>query len=138
MSNATKSIRERILEQVGSRSRLIAVTVPEWGLDVHVARLDVGEKLDMERRLGTFDAIPKDDRHAQASWRVHYVIEVALDTEGKRIFSPEDESSLLRSEATAIERIVLAHMQINTVTREELKDLGKESAPVLNGASPSA
>jgi hypothetical protein len=135
---AEQTLREKVLEQITKRtaeSRLVKLTMPEWGVDVYIARLDVAEKLDLEVRIGSLDQMPK---HEQAAWRARYVAEVALDAHGKRIFSPEDVPTLQRDYSTAVERIVLAQLSINTVTREDLKDLGKGSAPVPNGASPSA
>ena len=132
------TVREQIFEAVKNRKRLVPVVVPEWGITIHVARLTWPERIAFRDRHGDFNTIPESDEQARVRWMVRYVIDVALDETGKKVFSPEDENSLfLDSDSTAIERVAMAGLKLNSVNKDELADLGKGSRQTKNGPSPS-
>src|SRR5262245_50432130 len=126
------SLRARIL---AADDRLVKVAVPEWGVDVWVRRLQLHERQNFEETMGAYDKL---DREARNAWMVKYVIEVACDENGQRIFSPEDEPALAAKSATALERVLLTAFRINTVRAEDLVALGNASSPVPNGSSRSS
>lgn len=126
------TLREKIL---AADDRLVKITVPEWDAEVWVRRLKLHERQAFEEMVGAYDKL---DREARTTWMLKYVIEVACDSDGQRIFSPEDEAALASKSATALERVLLTAFRVNTVRTEDLVALGNGSSPVPNGASRSS
>lgn len=131
-------LRDRILGNLTGRSPALLVDVPEWGLKVGIKRLTVGERLVFEATHGAMDSIDPKDRPNYYRWILRYVILCACDEHGQRLFQPEDEARLEGAAYTAVERLGIAALRANSVTAEELADLGKASGEAPNGASPSA
>ena len=129
-------LREQIFSRVDRPPTKVAV--PEWGMDVYVRPLSLGEKLAFEAQAGAFDDLGEMDAAKRVMWFAKFVALVVCDEAKVRAFSESDEEALAHEPATALERLVLAGMRLNIVRAEDVDALGKDSAPTLNGSLPSA
>jgi hypothetical protein len=116
------------------------VTVPEWGdVTVNLRRLSLAERLEFEAINGSLEDLDRKKHPvAYVKYVVRYVIALACHADGTPLFSAADEDLLAKKSATAVERVALAGIKVNTVTAEDVAALGKHSGEVRNGASPSA
>jgi hypothetical protein len=131
-------LRQRILQKIAATPRLVKLAVPEWGEDVWIRRLTWPERIEFKDRHGDLTKFADEDEEGRLNWMATYVTEVCLDESGKRVFSPEDAGGLKHdSISTALERVTMAALRLNSLRMSDLDDLGKESLPILNGASPS-
>ena len=129
-------LRARIL---GSKPKIVAVAVPEWGdVELGVRPLSLEERLTFEAANGALDTIDrKTDPTKYNKWLVRYVIASACDPSGAKLFHPDDERELMGKSAVAIERLCLAAMRVNSLSTVEVAKLGEASGEAPNGASPS-
>ena len=103
----TGGIRERIL--AADDSALHAVEVPEWGCTVYVRAVTVAE----------VDAIYKNDADGEMTVAM-LAARVALDEQGRRIFSDADVPALETRTIWAVQRVLEAFNALNGDAEKKL------------------
>lgn len=112
------------------------VDVPEWKGGVWVKGLTAAER----------DAYSDDcmvGKGKNKDWSIlgaqaKLVVRSAVDEHGKRIFSNRDAEVLGEKSASAVMRIFNVAARLSGVTEADLEELGGNSEPSPNGASPTA
>jgi len=131
-------LRSRILA-AADRVVPIPVPVPEWGETVHVQRLSLPDRLEFESKYGDLEHLDRRKQPREwVEWLVRYVIATSCLADGTPIFTEDDMPALQAKAGTAIERVAISALKVNTVTSEDIAQLGKSSGEAKNGASPSA
>ncbi len=131
-------LRDRILGSLDSRQPAAQVEVPEWGVTVGIRRMSVSDRLVFEATNGTLDvADRKKDPEQYHRWILRYVMATVCTLEGEPVFRLTDEEALREHSYSAIERLALAAIKVNSVSQEEIESLGKRSSEAQNGALPS-
>jgi hypothetical protein len=112
------------------------VEVPEWDGAVIVRMMSGADRDRFENSLTTVRA---DGRHEAnlTNMRSKLVAMCAVDEQGRPLFGPDEIDDLAKKSAAAIERLFVVAQRMNGLAPENVADAIKNSAPGLNGASPS-
>lgn len=102
--------RESILQ--AEDTPLVPVEVPEWAGTVHIRAMSLAALQALT------DRIKKRDGDENAAF---VVANVALDQDGDRLFSDDDEAPLKARSVKALNRIVAAFNQANELTAEKVE-----------------
>jgi hypothetical protein len=113
------------------------VDVPEWGLKVNVRGLSAKERDEyfMNQTVVRDGQIVGQDR-SNATARL--LVLCIRDDDGEPVFGPEHVDVLGAKSAAATERLSKVALRLSGIGDGAVEAAGKESAPALNGASPSA
>lgn len=98
---------------------LLRVEVPEWGGDVFVRVMSVGERDEYERQW-----IGKKETGIE-NFRTQYLARVLCDDKGKLLFSREQIAALAQKSGAVMGRLFDVAMRHNKMTEEDVKELGK-------------
>jgi hypothetical protein len=99
--------------------RPVAVSVPEWGVDVHVKPMST-------RAREEFDFwISRSRAQNGAAIREHVVMWCACDSDGNAIFTQDDLPALSEKSSAAIDRIYTAALAINGIGGAAADELEK-------------
>lgn len=94
------------------------VTVPEWGGDVYIRVMSVGERDEYERMW-----IGQKDKGID-NFRTKYLSRVLCDDKGNLLFR-DKEPALANKSGAVMGRLFDAAMSHNRMTEEDVKELGK-------------
>ncbi len=98
---------------------LLRVEVPEWGGDLFVRVMSVGERDEYERQW-----IGKKETGIE-NFRTQYLARVLCDDKGKLLFSREQIAALAQKSGAVMGRLFDVAMRHNKMTEEDVKELGK-------------
>lgn len=98
---------------------LLRVEVPEWGGDVFVRVMSVGERDEYERQW-----IGKKETGIE-NFRTQYLARVLCDEKGKLLFSRDQIAALAEKSGAVMGRLFDVAMRHNKMTEEDVKELGK-------------
>jgi len=104
--------RAAILE--ANEMQPVVVPVPEWGGDVLVRPLTLGEMSAL---------LPKIQRDGDVS--VDLVIACACDDSGVLLFSPDDADALRSKHYAAMQRVAMVALKVNRMRKEDTEELEK-------------
>lgn len=93
-----------------------AVSVPEWGGDVLIRRLNVRERLDFESRAGS-------TTFGERGVMLEVVIACACDENRVPILGPEDLDVLASKSPDPVLRIAQAAMALNKIGKNDVETL---------------
>jgi len=94
------------------------VSVPEWGGDVYIRVMSVGERDEYERMW-----IGQKDKGID-NFRTKYLSRVLCDDKGNLLFR-DKEAALAKKSGAVMGRLFDAAMSHNRMTEEDVKELGK-------------
>jgi hypothetical protein len=94
------------------------VAVPEWGGDVYIRVMSVGERDEYERMW-----IGQKDKGID-NFRTKYLSRVLCDDKGNLLFR-DKEAALAKKSGAVMGRLFDAAMSHNRMTEEDVKELGK-------------
>jgi hypothetical protein len=92
------------------------VEVPEWGGAIRVRSMTVAERNEFAARAG------KESNISVGTWLVS---RLAIDEEGNPVFKPEDVAALEAKNAKALDRLVSAVLQLNSVDEKKVDEAEK-------------
>jgi len=95
------------------------VTVPEWGGDVFIRVMSVGERDNYERLW-----MGKRETGVE-NFRTEYLARVLCDEKGDLLFSREQVASLAKKSGAVMGRLFDEAMKHNRMTEEDVEQLGK-------------
>lgn len=95
------------------------IEVPEWGGDVYLRVMSVGERDSYERQW-----IGKKETGI-ANFRTQYLARVLCDETGKLLFTREQTEALATKSGAVMGRLFDAAMKHNSMTEEDVQELGK-------------
>lgn len=98
---------------------LLRVEVPEWGGDVFVRVMSVGERDEYERQW-----IGKKETGIE-NFRTQYLARVLCDEKGKLLFSRDQIAALAEKSGAVMGRLFDVAMRHNKMTEEDVQQLGK-------------
>jgi hypothetical protein len=113
------------------------VEVPEWGLKVTIRGLSAKER--DEYFMG--QAVIRDGQTVgldRSNATARLLVLCIRDDDGELVFGPEHVDVLGAKSAAATERLSKVALRLSGIGEQNEQALGKDSAPALNGASPSA
>lgn len=112
------SLREQI-RAVGIRKPL-KVHVPEWGFDIYVRVLTVGERDQYENMwLARGHGGVKD-------FRSQYLCRVLSDEAGKRIYTDDDVQEVAQLDGSVLARVFDIAASHNKLTEKDIRELAGE------------
>jgi len=96
------------------------VSVPGLGGEVHVRQVTAGERDEFEVSISKLKP-----RERTRDIRARIVVFVAVDEEGRPLFTAEDVPLLSGLPASALEPIMNAHVRLNSMSAEDVDALAK-------------
>ena len=110
--------REQIV--TADDSKTLAVNVPEWGGDVRLRVMTVGERdayeLEYQRKKNTGGL---DD------FRSKFLVRCICDDSGQRLFTDADVEKVSRKSAQVVNRLWEVAMKFNDLDESKIEDLAK-------------
>jgi hypothetical protein len=113
---------DQILAAAASKFRVEKVNVPEWGMDVWVRELQVGEKDRFEGEQISAKGLSK-----YSNFRSRFLVLVLCDETGARAFRDDQVGALSALPASGVERVFSAACRLNKFTDEDVQSLEKNS-----------
>lgn len=98
---------------------LLKVSVPEWGGDVFVRVMTVGERDAYENEWQQKKSTGVDD------FRTKFLVRCLVDEKGNRLFENGDVARLSQKSARVMNRLWLAAMEHNNLSDESVEELAK-------------
>lgn len=95
------------------------VNMPEWGGDVKIRAMSIGDQIDFER----LNKKCKDT----ANIICNTLLYCCIDDDGNRLFSEEDLKALEKKSFRAIERLFNACLDLNSLNEKDLEKQAKNS-----------
>ena len=95
------------------------VHVKEWGGDVHIRVMSVGERDQYERMW-----IGQRDKGIE-NFRTQYLARVLCDEKGELLFGREKTAALAKKSGAVMGRLFDEAMRHNRMTEEDVQELGK-------------
>jgi len=96
--------------------------IPEWKTTIWVKVMSGEEKDQWE--ASRFD---KNGKPKMEQLRARIVVQVAVDKDGKRLFTNDDIAALSKKNANALERVMIAASKLNQISDAEIEELAKNS-----------
>jgi hypothetical protein len=113
------------------------VLVPEWDVTVTVRGLSARERDDYfmsQTVIRDGQVVGQDTTNTTAK----LLIRCIRGDDGEPVFGPEHVELLGQKSAAALDRLFKVASRLSGLAEEDKKDLGKDSAPTLNGVSASS
>lgn len=98
---------------------LLKVSVPEWGGDVYIRVMSVGERDAYENEW-----IRKKDTGVD-DFRTKFLVRCLVDEKGQRLFDNGDVSKLSSKSAKVMNRVWQAAMEHNNLSDADIEELAK-------------
>jgi len=111
------------------------VDVPEWGGSVLVRGLDGKSRDQFEA-----EAVIRNGDEVQVNYenlRAKLIAKTVVDEEGNLIFSSADVEALGKKSGRALQRVFNVAQKLSGMTREDFKELVKNSEKIPGATSPS-
>lgn len=102
---------------------LLKITVPEWGGDVYIRVMTVGERDAYENEWQRKKDTGVDD------FRTKFLVRCLVDEKGNRLFDNGDVQRLAEKSARVMNRVWLAAMEHNNLSDASIEELAKNSEP---------
>lgn len=102
-------------------ANLLKLTVPEWGGDVYIRVMTVGERDAYENEWQRKKETGVDD------FRTKFLVRCLVDEKGERLFDNGDVQRLATKSARVMNRVWLAAMEHNNLSDESIEELAKNS-----------
>jgi hypothetical protein len=102
---------------------LLKLTVPEWGGDVYIRVMTVGERDAYENEWQRKKETGVDD------FRTKFLVRCLVDEKGMRLFDNADVTRLSQKSARVMNRVWLAAMEHNNLSDQSIEELAKNSEP---------
>ena len=98
---------------------MLKLAVPEWGGDVYIRVMSVGERDAYENEWMRKKETGVDD------FRTKLIVRCLVDETGTRLFDNGDVARLAQKSAKVMNRIWLAAMEHNNLSDESIEELAK-------------
>ena len=98
---------------------LLKLNVPEWGGDVFIRVMSVGERDAYENEWQRKKDTGVDD------FRTKFLVRCLVDEKGNRLFDNGDVARLAQKSAKVMNRIWLAATEHNNLSEESIEELAK-------------
>lgn len=102
---------------------LLRLPVPEWGGDVYIRVMTVGERDAYENEWQRKKETGVDD------FRTKFLVRCLVDEKGNRLFDNGDVARLATKSARVMNRVWLAAMDHNNLSDQSIEELAKNSEP---------
>lgn len=102
---------------------LLKLSVPEWGGDVYIRVMTVGERDAYENEWQRKKETGVDD------FRTKFLVRCLVDEKGNRLFDNGDVAKLATKSARVMNRVWLAAMEHNNLSDQSIEELAKNSDP---------
>jgi hypothetical protein len=102
---------------------LLKLSVPEWGGDVYIRVMTVGERDAYENEWQRKRDTGVDD------FRTKFLVRCLVDEKGNRLFDNNDVIRLSQKSARVMNRVWLAAMEHNNLSDQSIEELAKNSDP---------
>jgi hypothetical protein len=102
---------------------LLKLMVPEWGGDVYIRVMTVGERDAYENEWQRKKETGVDD------FRTKFLVRCLVDEKGMRLFDNADVARLSQKSARVMNRVWLAAMEHNNLSDQSIEELAKNSEP---------
>lgn len=102
---------------------LLKLSVPEWGGDVYIRVMTVGERDAYENEWQRKKETGVDD------FRTKFLVRCLVDEKGNRLFDNGDVARLATKSARIMNRVWLAAMEHNNLSDQSIEELAKNSDP---------
>lgn len=102
---------------------LLKLSVPEWGGDVFIRVMTVGERDAYENEWQRKKETGVDD------FRTKFLIRCLVDEKGNRLFDNSDVQRFATKSARIMNRVWLAAMEHNNLSDSTIEELAKNSEP---------
>ena len=102
---------------------LLKINVPEWGGDVYIRVMTVGERDAYENEWQRKKDTGVDD------FRTKFLVRCLVDEKGSRLFDNGDVQRLAEKSARVMNRVWLAAMEHNNLSDASIEELAKNSEP---------
>ena len=109
---------EQILNAADAKTH--EVTVPEWGGEVFIRVMSVGE-----RDANELEWLRNKDKGV-TNFRTKFLIKVLSDKDGNRMFKDEQLSQLAKKDGDVMDRLFKLAMKHNSLTEEDVEELAGE------------
>jgi len=103
------------------------VEVPEWGGQVCVRCMTGTERDAFESEAYSFRG--KDLQVNRENFRARLLVRTLADDKGERLFADSDLAALGGKSGKVLDRLFTIAMRINGLSREDVEELTKNSAP---------
>ena len=110
--------KEQIL--AADDSGLLKIAVPEWGGDVYIRVMTVGERDAYENEWQRKKDTGVDD------FRTKFLVRCLVDEKGSRLFDNGDVAKLAAKSAKVMNRVWMAAMEHNNLSDESVEKLAGE------------
>jgi hypothetical protein len=110
--------KEQIL--AADDSGLLKIAVPEWGGDVYIRVMTVGERDAYENEWQRKKDTGVDD------FRTKFLVRCLVDEKGNRLFDNGDVAKLAAKSAKVMNRVWMAAMEHNNLSDESVETLAGE------------
>lgn len=100
---------------------LLKLQVPEWGGDVYIRVMTVGERDAYENEWQRKRDTGVDD------FRTKFLVRCLVDEKGSRLFDNGDVVRLSQKSARVMNRVWLAAMEHNNLSEQSIEELAKNS-----------
>lgn len=107
------------------------IDVPEWGGSVKIKVMTGTERDAFEQ------SVVEGQKTDLRNIRARFCSIIIVDDDGKRLFTDADISALGKKSGTALGRIFDAGQKINCLTKDDFKELEKNSGTTLPDSSTS-
>lgn len=102
---------------------MLKLSVPEWGGDVYIRVMTVGERDAYENEWQRKRETGVDD------FRTKFLVRCLVDDKGNRLFDNGDVARLAQKSARVMNRVWLAAMEHNNLSDQSIEELAKNSEP---------
>lgn len=102
---------------------MLKLAVPEWGGDVYIRVMTVGERDAYENEWQRKRETGVDD------FRTKFLVRCLVDEKGNRLFDNADVARLSQKSARVMNRVWLAAMEHNNLSEQSIEELAKNSEP---------
>ena len=102
---------------------LLKLAVPEWGGDVYIRVMTVGERDAYENEWQRKKETGVDD------FRTKFLVKCLVDEKGNRLFDNGDITRLSQKSARVMNRVWRAAMDHNSLSDQSIEELAKNSEP---------
>lgn len=113
--------RDQILQS--NDADMLRLSVPEWGGDVFIRVMTVGERDAYENEWQRKRETGVDD------FRTKFLVRCLVDEKGNRLFDNGDVERLAQKSARVMNRVWVAAMEHNNLSDKSIEELAKNSEP---------
>lgn len=101
-------------------AKTFEVNVPEWGGDVYIRVMSVGE-----RDANELEWLRNKDKGV-TNFRTKFLIKVLSDKDGKRMFKDDQLPQLAKKDGDVMNRLFQLAMKHNSLTEDDVEELAGE------------